>query len=647
MLDSDRRFEELLRATLREEAASLPFTLTFEALDERRRARRRVGIPLRLALVAALLIAALAVAAAIALSLRQEVPDDPPPIPPPALTLPTTEQLLASIDDATVLLEAQRDPTTDPTPAADGRYVVGEVQATGAYVVSAACGGGGDLLVEVGTLEGGRSYLSTPVPCDGQPHLAPMEAAPGEPPQPVTVTAPASMSWVIAAGRLPDTLAVAPAFAPIEITPGWVEVTSAPPAIASGASTGAAALAPEGSTRLAAWVTCQGPATGTVTLGDQERPIDCVNGETVRLEIPAVGGTRYDASLTTDGTVWARLVLEADRADPIAYPSAPTLPADVAATPWAATGADLLTVGTVGSSTPTTVDVGPHLATVARDGLVAVPAMRDGEPAHLELVAVPEGTIIRTLATSSTRIAGAWLDTTNEQVIFVLQYTTGLEVHRIGLDGSDPHPLFDVPGLDATGELVSVTAELSLDDAVFVAEACRQDGSCQRTIVDTESHEVRTVDTSDFPMCSILGIDGSTIIGHREAQCGQVEDVEIVVADMDGGEGRVLSAAEGHASGLVRGDTGLVVISSQDDGATIMAVDVATDTARVLVPAAEGRFVRPLPVRLPDGWVLLGTSLTEDPAQTLLPRETPILVDVDSGERIDMVNLPHTVEPAP
>lgn len=647
MLDGDRRFEELLRTTLREEAASLPFSLTFEALDERRRARRTRAFPLRLALVAALLIVALGVAAAIALSLRREVPDEPPPIPPPVLTLPTTEQLLAPIEGATVLLEAQRDPTTDPTPAPDGRYVIGDVQAIGAYVVSAACGGGADMLVEVGSLQGGRSYLSTPVPCDGRRHLAPMEAAPGEPPQPVTVTAEATTPWVVAVGRLPEALAVAPDLAPIEVTPGWVEVTSVGPTLASGGSTGAAALAPSGATRMGTWATCQGTGPGTITLGDQEQPIDCRRGETIRLEIPVTAGLRYDASLRTDATVWARLVLEADRAAPVAYPSAPPMPAGVAATPWAATGADLLTVGTVGSSTPLTLELGPHRASVARDGLVAVPVMRDGEPARLELVAVPDATIVRTLATSSTRMVEAWLDTTHEQVIYVLQYTTGFEVHRVGLDGSDPHPLFDIPGLDATGELVSVSAELSLDDAVFVAEACRLDGSCQRTIVDAASHEVRTVDTTGAPLCSILGIDGSTIIGHREAQCGQGADVDIVVTDLDGGEGRVLTAADGHASGLVRGDAGLVVISTQDDGTTTVAVDVATDTGRVLIPAAEGRLVRPLPVRLPDGWVLLGTSLTEDPAQTLLPRETPILVDIDSGERIELVNLPHTADPAP
>ena len=53
-------------------------------------------------------------------------------------------------------------------------------------------------------------------------------------------------------------------------------------------------------------------------------------------------------------------------------------------------------------------------------------------------------------------------------------------------------------------------------------------------------------------------------------------------------------------------------------------------------------------MRLPPGYVLIGTSLADEPAQrNFLVRDVPILVDLDSGEQTPLPNLPHSIDPAP
>jgi hypothetical protein len=52
-----------------------------------------------------------------------------------------------------------------------------------------------------------------------------------------------------------------------------------------------------------------------------------------------------------------------------------------------------------------------------------------------------------------------------------------------------------------------------------------------------------------------------------------------------------------------------------------------------------GAFVQP--IHLPTGWVLIANSLGLSPAFPAQNDGPPILLNVDTGERIELVNLPH------
>jgi hypothetical protein len=46
-------------------------------------------------------------------------------------------------------------------------------------------------------------------------------------------------------------------------------------------------------------------------------------------------------------------------------------------------------------------------------------------------------------------------------------------------------------------------------------------------------------------------------------------------------------------------------------------------------------------VRLPDGWVMLNAGLGDFPWQRAFDRPIPVIVNLVTGERIELVNLPH------
>ncbi|MEX2183245.1 MAG: hypothetical protein WEC14_02260, partial [Chloroflexota bacterium] len=114
----DVRFEDLVRQTLRAEAANLTLTVTSDLLERRLVERRRQAqTTRRLGMVAA--VAALAViGGAVVLSQRQA---DLPPVatspspsasPSPAVVLPDTSDLLSGYPTATIRLERSEGPAT-------------------------------------------------------------------------------------------------------------------------------------------------------------------------------------------------------------------------------------------------------------------------------------------------------------------------------------------------------------------------------------------------------------------------------------------------------------------------------------------------------------------------------------------------------
>ena len=666
MLDADRWLEDRLRVALREEAAALPFTLTLEDLErrlaERRSARRRIAVmPAWWFAAAALVIVGVAAFVGAALMTQDRTP---PPIPPPVespapTTLPSTSQLLADVPGAIVRLEAMHVPGLDgATPPPDDRFLLGQAAVGGAFVYAISCIGGPTLMVEVGDLNGGSYYSSTPVDCNGETLIVPSSRT-NDGPLPVVVRANPSTAWAIAVADLAPAQAEVPSFPPVTLTDGWIKVVDSEPTLASpGQGTGVRVAVPPGSQRVAAWFSCRGDAPATATLGEASAALDCSTDVATRLETDATGVEELQARVESEGLIWAAITVETETALEMTYPSAPPLPADVAAATWAAFGSDYLTMGTIGGA-PRLVALPSHQAHAARDGLVAVAVSTDEPPSGtVHLVSVPDGEIISTPVDTDGYVGPPWLDPTHDQVIYGKRAPVAFEFRRVGLDGGGDRLLATVPlGPHPDGELASFGGEIAKDDSVFVLEVCRDSGACERTIVDLASLDVTTTDVTDAPICSIVGIIDGLIVGYRFPACANGPDVHpgLVVAPLDGGPELVVGDIGLSGGGVVtRTSEGpvLVGIRMAADGSRyeIVEVDLRTGEARTLLEeeGADMTFLTPLPVELPDGYVLLGMSLGDEPAQRgFFIRPVPILLDLETGERTELPNLPHTLEPGP
>lgn len=665
MLDADRRFEDRLRAALAEEAASLPFTLTVGDLERRLAERPRRFGPWTVRVwiaAAALVLLAAAGAAGIATLLLQDQPE------PPAPTLPTSEALLAEVPETTLLLDGRRladDATSSPAP--DDRYVVGRITPAERFVVVAACLGVESVTVEVGDLESLGTYLSTPVRCGDRVEVAQgSEPSTGETLD-VTVIAPSAASWAVTVGEYPTSLTEPPLLSAVETTPGWSvlvgmdEATLAEP----GQGTGLGITVPPSATRVATWFTCVGERPATATLGSASVVVDCPSGATERLEVPADRSARMDARITSEARMWARLVAEIDTGIEIVYDEPPPLPADVAATTWAATGTRYLTIGTLGSNEPRLlevavpglVDAGTHRAGVARGDIVPLAVVDGKGGGRIDLVSVSGASVVRTVLRTDAFVQDVWLAATHEIVVYVVGTGGTIQFRSVRIDGTDDRALVDIPVDDPADPLFSLAPGLARDDSVYVIETCRAAG-CERSIVDLATGEIRTIDTTADPVCSMIGVIDGLVIGRQRAGCERDDTapVSVVASPLEGGPSRTLEAAT-DADGVVvptRAGPRLVVARTDDASLdqTIVAIDPTTGEATTILERAGDQaapsFVTPMAVHLPEGYVLLAASLGDEPASRgFFVRTVPILLNLDTGERIDLPNLPHTLDGTP
>jgi len=214
-----------------------------------------------------------------------------------------------------------------------------------------------------------------------------------------------------------------------------------------------------------------------------------------------------------------------------------------------------------------------------------------------------------------------------------------------------PHP---------DGALATFSGEIALDDSVYVLDVCRESGACERSIVDLATLATTTSDVSDRPLCSIVGVIDDLVVGYRDASCtGGTFDPDtppvLAVQPLDGGEERIFDDVPLSGGGqLVQTAHGPVLVATtmpgDDISHQVLAVSLIDGSVTTLLErGADARsFMTPLPVRLPPGYVLIGTSLADEPAQrNFLVRDVPILVDLDSGEQTPLPNLPHSIDPAP
>lgn len=664
----DIRFEDLLRQTLRDEAGALPMTISADLLqlrlgERRSRARARTA---RWLIVAAT-IAILAGAAAFVGSQLSRVEPEPPDA---TVSLPATADLLTGFADATVRLErsvgpadAPLDPTSSSAPGASPAPVeIGRVKLTGPIVIGVACLGRGEMRVEVRTPQYDFPYMQAVAPCDGEPVSSEYLAAPIDPESEgdvVSVIVDPGASWRIALGEFPPELVAPPTFAPIGLTPGWSLVSNNRPVLLSAetAQTGARITMPAGATRAGVFVQCQGDGSISVSSGASERTeIDCASAAaTRRLEYPAVEGEPLAVTVVGDGDgsrTWVRLLVEANAAIATTYPSAPPLPAGISDVPYSAPDNSVLAFGTIGSSRQKILPMeGTRPGMPAGDLLpVAVFDETDGPHVHLSLVSVSTGAILRDLATvdAPAIIFDSWVDATHDAVFYVMGQESGVEFHRVATDGSDDRVVATVDP-DPTG----FTAELSLDDSVFVVDSCHAGVGCRRTVVDAATGESVVSERQAEPVCKIFGIVDGTIIGSTRPVCTQEAPTDLIAISLADGSSTVLArdVVRPNLEGAFVVDTdegpkfvlGGPVGSVESDGMAWDVLDITTlSTSRIDVAAPDGSPLLTADIRSPGGWILLtGGGLGDFPWQRAFDRPVPILVNLVTDERIDLVNLPH------
>ncbi|MGZ9159996.1 MAG: hypothetical protein ACXW4T_02430 [Candidatus Limnocylindrales bacterium] len=668
----DSLIEDQLRNVLRDEARSLPFELTVGTL-ERRLVERRLRHSRRRWLVAAA-VGALAVtgAAAILVGIRGDQPSvaaTPSPSTTPRPTLPEPAALIASFPDATVRLEhavgpaggplgSGSSPSPDATPPAP--IEVGRVRFEGPFVIGVACIGEGDILVEISTPSLGIAYTQAHGPCDGTPIHSEYLAPPIDPASPgdaVTVRVDPGASWRLAIGVYPIDLSTPPSFAPIVITEGWHLVSDVGTQLLTAESprTGARINVPTGATAVAVLLQCQGDGPVTVTsVGALPVEVACdPSGPTRRIELPAVGGESLSLGATVDGgRTWVRLLVEANAAIADTYPAAPPMPPDLALTPYAAPDRNVVGLGTLGARRQTIVELqGATPGRPAGDRLpVSLSDQTDGS--RLDLLAIPSGDVIRTIATvpAPSFIFDSWIDPSHERVFFAVARKDVVEFHQVSTDGSDDTLLATIPGAATTG----FTAALAGDDTTFVIDWCVAGQACTRVIVDGPTGAVRTVERSGDPVCRIVGIADGTLIGTTRAVCRDESSTALVAVPLAGGPPRVLASdATGGLSGgaVVVTRKGLQVVidtAFSESGPAVGIIDVGTGQVTPLMVEVEGAVLTPTRLRMPPGWVLMSSGMLGDfPWQRAFDRPTPVAVNLDTGDRIELGNLPHWLSTLP
>jgi hypothetical protein len=260
---------------------------------------------------------------------------------------------------------------------------------------------------------------------------------------------------------------------------------------------------------------------------------------------------------------------------------------------------------------------------------------------RFDLISIARGEVSQTVVRERLpkSIVNGWVDATHGHAIWITRSDKGFELLVGALDGSDARVVATVPPA-----FRQLGLQQALDDSAFVLQWC-DDGGCHRVVVDGPSGAATTVKLPDAHACRALGVtDGLIVESVNDAGCGPdvTTPPTITVAPLAGGKRRPLLEADVPGQ-VIRSAAGpqLVYVGGPDfDHPTIEALDLTTGETRVLLEAPElGAYVQP--VHLPQGWVLIANVLGASPAFPPQNDGPPILLNVDTGERIELVNLPH------
>ncbi|MEA2676897.1 MAG: hypothetical protein QOJ81_1038 [Chloroflexota bacterium] len=567
--------------------------------------------------------------------------------------LPAPAGLLSAYDSAGLSFERSVGPADRPVSgdATVTRIDLGPLGYAHDIVLAGACLGEGELSVTI-------RYTTLPsvadpfdglvTPCNGDVVAISYAGTAGDQIEieVISLSVSAGASWRFAIGEIPD--AIAPAtFAPIDGTVGWWRLWDvAQDTVNPETGIGVGVRVADAVRRLGMWVECSGADSVELTLvreapspGDDFRvQVVCAPGEPQRIEVAVSGGERVSVTVTPDSAIPVHLYVEADAMPVSEWGEPPDLPEALAHVPFMASSGSYVALGQLGASGQVLVPVG-GVGPVNRPGgeFAAIPEMSPNGTT-LGLYSVLTGERLATLAEheSGTFIATTWVDPLHEQVLYAVGTPSGLDVFRVGIDGSGQTRLATSPA-SATASL----ATLAFDNNDFVSVACPTQ-SCQLAVLDIATLESRQVEFSlDAELCGTAGSTDGVVVMRVADVCVTTGPQEIVVIDIDGNEirrmpdpGFVVLIRTANGPALLVGDpagSGLSVVDIGDGSSSQLAVNDAT-----LMPV-QG-------VQLPPDWVLLApfTGIGDFPVHpSLLLGNAPILVNVISGETIEMVNLPH------
>ena len=589
----------------------------------------------------------------------QSATPTPAASPSPTGSIPTTRPLpapaglLSGYVLAGLSFERSVGPADQPisSDATITQVDLGPLRYARDIVLAGACLGSGELAVTIRytTLPSvADPFVGLVTPCDGGIAAISYAGAPGDQVEieVISLDVPAGASWRFAIGEIPDPLAPA-TFAPFDGTAGWwrlwdVEQDAVSPQTGMGVGVRVA----DPVTRLALWVECSGADSVELTLvheppspgDDFSAPVACVPGQPQRNEVAVSGGESVSITVTPDDAIPVHLYVEADAMPVSEWGEPPDLPDALAQAPFMASSGTYVALGQLGASRQTLVPVG-GAGPVNRPGgdFAAIPEP-SSSGTRLGLYSVSTGQRLATLAEHGpgTFIATTWVDAEHEQVVYAVASPLGTQVMRVGLDGTNRKLIATAP-VSATSSL----ATLALDDSILVADACSATG-CQRTLVDLATLEVRQANfILDGEVCGAAGSTDGVVVLRVAAACDATGPQHIVVTDIDGNE--LLRLPDPGFVTLMRTATGPALLVGDPAGSGLSVVQVGDGSSAPL--AVSNTTLMPVQgVQLPPDWVLLAgfPGIGDFPVHpSLLLGSPPILVNVISGETIEMSNLPH------
>lgn len=545
--------------------------------------------------------------------------------------------------------------------AVDEVIDVGELRQGGTFVIAAACTGGGTITINVydGSRIAGPSGEDLPnpepsgtveVPCDGERKHLNQTTIMAPNGHDVRLAVVAGVTWRVEIGEYRD-FSNEPNFPAIEPTEGWNLLMDGGTMITmSRPGPGVGLQVPSGATKVAVHVQCSGAeitltAEGATGVDAESMQIPCDDpSRTTRIEY-AADGLYFGVQAGADSPAWFRIVGQANGAISAARPPAPPMPPELASVAYADADGNYLAFGTLGSEAQTVIQLPGASAGVAGGDFVGITTPGEEGGTKLELWSISEAATVGRIAstTGSDRIYGSWVDATHELVFYGVSKAEGFsgEWHRVRFDGTGDEVIGSSPiGLTMTGE------QMAPDDSAFVVHWCSAIGPCTRLIHDTATGETRELHPADSRWCGVQGVGGGFVViqsGACDGPAGQ-----LTVENLDGGDRRVIVDGWGNGT-VVLGSEGPVLVYSGGTEAqtTYRAVSLEGGEPRELAVFEHPDGVAPplSRVRMPAGdWVLLAGPLADTPSNNSLGRTTPVLLNIVTGEQIELVNLPPSAD---